>query len=471
MIKDNQKYLNRLHLILDALLTAASYMLAWWLKFESMFATRDPNVHALPMGTYFQALYLLVPAYLILYYSFGLYNSQRVSRSWEDFTNIVKSNVTGFVGFFVILYATKQIDFSRSMIGIFFILNIIVMMLSRTVIRAILRYFRKRGYNIKHVLLVGYSRAAESYIMRIDSNPQWGYDCVGVLDDQVPLGTSYHGVRVIGNIDELQGYLDRGEFDEITITLPLTAYDRLEELVAKCEKTGVHTKFIPDYTSLFPSNPYTEDVAGLPVISIRYVALTSTINRAAKRLMDIVGSLFAIVIFGIPMIAIAIAVKCTSKGPVIFEQERIGRHGKPFKMYKFRTMEVQDETHSQDGWTKKNDPRVTRVGRFLRHTSLDETPQFFNIFIGQMSLVGPRPERPNFVEKFRDEEEIPRYMVRHQVRPGLTGWAQINGFRGDTSIRKRIDYDIYYIENWSLKFDIKILFLTVFKGFINKNAY
>ena len=471
MIRDNQKYLNRLHLALDAVLTALTYMLSWWIKFESVFATRDPNVHALPMETYFRAMYYLIPGYLILYYMNGLYNSQRVSRSWEDFTNTVKANVAGFVGFFVVLYIIKQPDFSRSMIGIFFIANIIVMNISRMIVRSVLRYFRKRGYNIKHVLLVGYSRAAESYIMRIDSNPQWGYDCVGVLDDRIPLGTSYHGVQVVGRIDELQDYLDRNEFDEITITLPLTDYDRLEELVARCEKTGVHTKFIPDYTSLFPSNPYTEDIAGLAVISIRYVALTNTLNRAFKRLMDIVGSICAIVIFAIPMLIISALIKLTSKGPVIFKQERIGRHGKPFMMYKFRTMEVQDKKTEENGWTTQDDPRVTKVGRFLRKTSLDETPQFFNILVGQMSLVGPRPERPNFVEKFRDEEQIPRYMVRHQVRHGLTGWAQINGYRGDTSIRKRIDHDIYYIENWSLKFDVKILFLTIFKGFINKNAY
>ena len=195
------------------------------------------------------------------------------------------------------------------------------------------------------------------------------------------------------------------------------------------------------------------------------------LERAVKRLFDIVFSLAAIIITSPIMILTAIAIKLDSPGPVIFKQERIGRHGKPFMMYKFRTMEVQDTKARDDGWTTPNDPRVTRVGRILRKTSLDETPQFFNILFGQMSLVGPRPERPNFVEKVRDEEQIPRYMVRHQVRPGLTGWAQINGFRGDTSIRKRIDYDIYYIENWSLKFDIKILFLTVFKGFINKNAY
>lgn len=200
MIRDNQKYLNRLHLALDAVLTALTYMLSWWIKFESVFATRDPNVHALPMETYFRAMYYLIPGYLILYYMNGLYNSQRVSRSWEDFTNTVKANVAGFVGFFVVLYIIKQPDFSRSMIGIFFIANIIVMNISRMIVRSVLRYFRKRGYNIKHVLLVGYSRAAESYIMRIDSNPQWGYDCVGVLDDRTrPLLLGSHRIIRLRN--------------------------------------------------------------------------------------------------------------------------------------------------------------------------------------------------------------------------------------------------------------------------------
>ena len=218
-----------------------------------------------------------------------------------------------------------------------------------------------------------------------------------------------------------------------------------------------------------PSHPYTEDLMGLPVINIRYVALTNTLNWVIKRTVDIAGSFLGILVSSPVMLAAAVAVKLTSKGPVIFKQERVGLHNRNFKMYKFRTMEMQKPTAEQKGWTVKDDPRVTKVGRFLRRTSLDELPQLFNILMGEMSLVGPRPERPQFVEKFK--EEIPRYMIKHQVRPGLTGWAQINGYRGDTSIRKRIEYDIFYIENWSLSFDFKIMFLTFFKGFINKNAY
>ena len=239
--------------------------------------------------------------------------------------------------------------------------------------------------------------------------------------------------------------------------------------MATCEKYGVHTKFIPDYNSLIPSKPYTEDLMGLPVINIRYVPLTNTGNIIIKRIMDVAGSLLGILITSPIMLAAVILIKLTSPGPVIFKQERVGLHNKPFDMYKFRTMERQPPGEEKKAWTVRNDPRVTPVGRFLRRTSLDELPQLFNILRGNMSLVGPRPERPHFVEKFK--EEIPRYMVKHQVRPGLTGWAQVNGLRGDTSIRKRIEYDIYYIENWTIWFDLKIILMTFFTGFINKNAY
>ena len=188
-----------------------------------------------------------------------------------------------------------------------------------------------------------------------------------------------------------------------------------------------------------------------------------------KRFVDIFGAVVAIVLFSPIMLIAVIGVKTTSKGPLIFKQERVGLHNRPFQMYKFRSMEVQESEDEKKGWTRKNDPRVTKIGRILRKTSIDELPQFFNVLKGDMSLIGPRPERPLFVEKFK--EEIPRYMIKHQVRPGITGWAQVNGYRGDTSIRKRIEYDLYYIENWSMALDFRILFLTFFKGFINKNAY
>lgn len=469
MIKDNQKYFNRLHLLVDAVVVALSYSIAWLIKFATPFAETEPGVTALSTETYFSALYFIVPGYVLLYYFFNMYTPKRATRRKYEIASIFKANTTGMLLFMVVLYVINEPNFSRALIIIFYVINSIFATLSRSMIRNILQYFRKKGYNLKYVLLVGYSRAAEEYITRINANPQWGYVVRGILDDRVPGGTLYKGVKVLGRIENLLYILPENKLDEIAVTLALEDYDRLEKIIDLCEKSGVHTKFIPDYNSLVPSRPYTEDLMGLPVINIRYVPLTNTLNWIAKRAVDVLGSLAGIIISSPVMILVAVLVKCTSRGPIIFKQERVGLHNKPFKMYKFRTMEIQKASQEQKAWTVKDDPRVTKIGKILRKTSIDELPQLFNILAGEMSLVGPRPERPLFVEKFK--EEIPRYMIKHQVRPGLTGWAQINGYRGDTSIRKRIEYDIFYIENWTMGLDIKIMFLTIFKGFINKNAY
>lgn len=466
MIKDNQRILNQIHVLIDIIATAVTFLLAYWLKFRSGWINYDIS---LPIRSYLRVLYVVVPSYLFLYFAFDLYHSKRASGRKRELFNIVKANTVGLVGIIVVLYIINQPNYSREMFFIFWVLNILALDGYRNVLRYILRLFRKRGYNLKYVLLVGYSKSAENYINRIRLNPQWGYVVRGILDDKVEAGTSYKGVKVLGTIDNLFVILPENKLDEIAITLSLDEYGRLEDIVNLCEKSGVHTKFIPDYTGFIPNRSYTEDLQGLPVINIRRVPLTNTLYAFSKRIVDIIGSFCGIIISSPIMLVIALIIKCSSKGPVIFSQERVGLHNKTYKMYKFRSMYVQNEEEEQKAWTTKDDPRVTKIGRVLRRTSLDELPQLFNILAGQMSLVGPRPERPMFVEKFK--EEIPRYMVKHQVRPGLTGWAQIHGLRGDTSIEKRIEYDLYYIENWSMSLDIKILFLTVFKGFVNENAY
>jgi len=337
-------------------------------------------------------------------------------------------------------------------------------------LRRTLRKLRKEGYNMKHVLLVGYSRTAEGLIDRMMVNPQWGYHVVGILDDSMEIGTRYKGIPVIGTLASLEQQLAENDLDEINITMKLEDYTLLSEIVAQCEKSGVHTKFLPDYQDIIPTIPYMEDLEGLPVVHIRKVPLSSSeLNRFIKRSMDLIIGSLALLIAAIPMIIVAIIIKCTSKGPILYKQKRVGYRNKEFLMYKFRSMEVQEESAEKTKWTTHKDPRVTPIGKFIRKTSIDELPQIWNVLKGDMSLVGPRPERPYYVEKFK--EEIPRYMIKHQVRPGMTGWAQVNGYRGDTSIRKRIDCDLYYIENWTPGFDILIMFLTVFKGFINKNAY
>lgn len=472
MIKDNQKTFNRVHVIIDGFLLALSYVVSYYLRFYSPLRRLlkwDPNAWFYTLPEYSTILFFLIPGYLIIYYLCNLYTPKRVQSKRISFWNIIKANFLGTFYFTFILYIIKESNYSRYMIFIFFIVNIILDTGFRAILDYSLKTARKKGYNLKHIVLVGYSRAAEEYIDRILVNPQWGYYIHGILDDNMERGTLYKNIKVIGSIDDLLEILPQNQLDEIAITLSIDEYSKLGRIVGICEKSGVHTKFIPDYQNFFPTVPYTEDLDGLPVINIRNVPLSNTFNRVIKRAVDLFGCICALIIFGIPMITVAIIIKVTSPGPVIFSQVRIGRHNKEFKMYKFRSMEVQTETKEKKAWTTFNDPRVTKIGKIIRKTSIDELPQLFNVLKGEMSLVGPRPERPFFVDKFK--EEIPRYMIKHQVQPGMTGWAQIKGFRGDTSIRKRIECDLYYIENWTFALDFKILFLTVFNGFINKNAY
>lgn len=469
MIKDNQQHFSRLHVVLDALTICVSYLLAWVFKFIVL---NDPR--GLGFLQYCVALVCIVPLYLTLYLAFNLYTPKRVQGRRLEGGNILQANTIGLLivmGAFFLLrdYNGYANEYSRSMLFYFYVINIVLETLLRNVIRTVLRRIRKSGFNLRHVIFVGYSSAAEAFIDRIIANPQWGYRISGILDDNKEIGYTYKGVSIVGTTDELENILESHTLDEIALTFSLREYYKLKRIVAICEKSGVHTKFVPDYNDIIPTKPYTEDLMGLPVINIRHVPLTNTFNMICKRVIDIFGSLVAIVIFSPIMLVTAILVKATSEGPILYKQERVGLHNQKFQMYKFRSMEVQTAKSERKAWTVKNDPRVTRVGRIIRKTSIDELPQLFNILRGDMSLVGPRPERPFFVEKFR--EEIPRYMVKHQVRPGLTGWAQVNGYRGDTSIKKRIEYDLYYIENWTLGLDFKILFLTFFKGFVNKNAY
>ncbi len=473
MIKDNQKRLNHFHVLLDALVIICSYALAWFIVNATLwFDVTAENKNAMA-AVYLAVGAAIVPFYLFLYAFFQLYTPKRVQSRRVELANIVKANVIGLLCIALILYLCRKNEyfrnFSSPMLMLFFAINIISEALMRNLLRMGLRSLRSKGYNQKHLLLVGYSRAAEGFIDRVRLNPEWGYNIRGILDDWQEWGKEYRGVRVIGKIGDLNTILELNTLDEIAITLSIREYEKLERIVAGCEKSGVHTKFIPDYYNFIPTRPFMEDLQGLPVIHIRHVPLTGLLNATIKRSVDLIGAAVALVLFSPVMLIAAAGIKLTSPGPVIYSQERVGLHNRPFKMYKFRSMEVQPPAREKSQWTTPGDPRVTSIGRFIRKTSIDEMPQLFNVLKGNMSLVGPRPERPFFVEKFK--EEIPRYMIKHQVRPGMTGWAQVNGYRGDTSITKRIEHDLYDIENWTLGFDVKILFLTFFKGFINKNAY
>ncbi len=476
MIKENQKLLNLLELLIDAIIIAFSFLLAYKLRFDDTWSPlikyeiiRPTVGYVRPDSDYFSLLFLLIPCYLIMYRMYGMYDPKRTSGRRAELLGLVKANLLGVVYCLAALYLIKQQNFARLFLIIFVSTNLVIDYIFRLIVMRILRTMRRSGMNMKHILLVGYSRTAIGYIDRLRSHPEWGYVVHGILDDTCQFGKTYKNVQVIGKTQMLQEMLATNEYDEIAITLSIGEYSKLERIVATCEKSGVHTKFIPDYNNIIPTKPYTEDLDGLPVIHVRHVPLSSSFNNAIKRVVDILGSLFALIVFSIPMLIVACIVKITSPGPLIFKQTRIGLHNEEFQMYKFRSMRVQDDKEEKKAWTTQNDPRVTPIGKFMRKTNVDELPQLINVVKGDMSMVGPRPERPFFVDKFK--EEIPRYMIKHQVRPGMTGWAQVNGYRGDTSITKRIICDLYYVENWSLLLDFKILFLTFFGRSVNKNAY
>lgn len=289
------------------------------------------------------------------------------------------------------------------------------------------------------------------------------------MDNWIGPEKEYRGYPVLGGIDKLVDVLLHKYFDLVVIALTSEDTDELGYILAQCEKAGVKSNVIPYYYKYVPTQPYMDDLDGLPVIDTRRVPLDNWFKSGLKRTFDILFASVAILLTSPIMLLSVIMIKLTSPGPVIFHQERVGLNRKQFMMYKFRSMHVQTDEEEREQWTTKNDPRKTKWGSFMRKTSIDELPQFFNVLKGDMSVVGPRPERPFFVEKFR--EEVPRYMIKHQVRPGITGWAQVNGLRGDTSIEERINHDLYYIENWTFSFDLQIIFLTVFKGLVNKNAY
>ena len=432
---------------MDAGIIGATYFFSWYLRFKSGLFVQDAGV--LPAKTYFSALFLIIPGYLLLYSIFQLYMPRRVKSYRKELMDIIRANGIGFMIFILVLYFIKQEHFSRQMLCIFFFINISLEFASRYLIRTILWKMRKQGLNQKHILMIGESQMAEQYMERLRENPKWGYQVFAHLKDE----------------EKLERILERNELDEVVIALRAEDYGKLERIVDVCEKAGVHTKMIPDFGNVISTRPYIEDVQGIPVIHVRRVPLNIMRNRVAKRAVDLIGATVAIILFSPVMLLTVLVVALTEEGSVIYRQERVGLHNQVFYMYKFRSMIMQDEEKEKAEWSTRNDPRITPVGKLIRRTSIDELPQLFNVLKGEMSLVGPRPERPQFVQKFRDE--IPRYMVKHQVRPGMTGWAQINGYRGDTSIEKRIEYDLYYIENWTMVFDMKILILTIFKGFFD----
>ena len=455
MIKENQTLLNRINALTDIVILFISIILSYFIRFY-IFSPDD--TYYIKLIKYIQFTIVIVPINLIIYHFFNLYDSFRTKTFSKECSQIIKSNTILTAILISLLYVFKLVHISRWVIIIFYFVNITLIITKRFILRKALSNLRSKGLNLKHVIIVGSGKIANEYLETIKSNRNFGYSYLGYISNS----NSFKGAK-LGNYDDLLDVLNAKKPDEVVCALEIEDSIYLENVVSDCEKSGTKVSIIPFCYQYIPSQPYIDQIGSIPLINVRRIPLDNFGNAFIKRTMDIVGSLFLLILVSPILLITAIIIKCTSKGPIIFKQTRVGLNKKLFTMYKFRSMKVNSKETT--GWSTNNDPRKTKFGSFIRKFSIDELPQFWNVLKGDMSLVGPRPELPHFVEEFRDE--IPLYMVKHQVKPGITGLAQINGYRGDTSIKKRIEFDIYYIENWDALMDVGILFKTAFKGFKN----
>lgn len=456
MIKENQRALNSINVLLDALILFVAMPVAFSIRFYVL----HNGVINVPLSAYMILLLFLIPSHLVTFATMGLYESLRKRTLGWELTRVFWGCIINYILAQTGLFLYKEIHFSRGVLFLFVALSFLAMCGKRVCLRSVLHHFRQQGFNQKHVLLVGDSHMAVRYVQVAQRQKEYGY----LIDGYLAEHDSILGLTYLGSVKALSKVLERRHPDEVVVALPAEEFRFTREVIEACEKDGIKLSVIPFYAEYIPSNPQFDNIEGIPLMNIRHIPLDNWIHAFSKRAFDIVGSLALIVCTSPIMLVAAIGVRLSSPGPVIFRQERVGRNKKPFLMYKFRSMRVNADQDT--GWSRNTDPRKTKFGAILRKFSIDELPQLFNVLKGDMSLVGPRPEVPHYVQQFK--EEIPLYMVKHQVRPGITGWAQVNGLRGDTSIEERVRYDIYYIENWNFFFDLKILFMTLVKGIINQ---
>ena len=457
MIKRNQRLLNAFNLISDGVLIVASYMAALWLRFDVLKGRQTLQLNS---PTIVAAVLIYSMLIVLVYYVLGLYGGGRLRRKREEGLRIVLVNGIGTLSFMAMCYVLRVVDFSRLMLALFWLISSTVVVLKRLSVRGVLSYYRRRGYNLKHVVIIGSGQLAYQYAQDIAQNPQLGYSVMGYIGDvrQSALG------NYLGSYAQLERILEEKNPDEVVVALDPQDILIMPDIMMAADKEGVRLSLIPFFNDYIPKTPSIVSLGRTKLIDMRVTPLDDLGWAMVKRAMDIAGSLLLILVFSPVMLVVALGVKISSPGPILFRQERIGKNKKPFRMLKFRSMRVTGTENT--GWSTNSDPRKTRFGSFIRKFSLDELPQFFNVLAGDMSLVGPRPEVPFHVRHFK--EEVPLYLLRQEVRPGITGWAQVNGLRGDTSIEERVKYDLWYIENWSIWLDMKILLMTALGGMVNK---
>ncbi len=454
MIKENQRLLNRINVLTDAAAALAAVAAAYLLVFELLEFDRN-----YPFTDYLRLALIFIPVQLITYGCMGLYGSFRSKGFATELGRLFGAFLLDGLALIALLYVIRIFNFSRWALVIFLALDFLAVTVKRFVLRKTLRKFRESGYNRKYVLIVGSGEAAREYLRTIREQRWLGLECAGCVAD-----TPLPGAKLLGGMDRLLGVLEERSYDEVVCALGSSESESLAAAVEACELTGTKISVIPSIYKYMSSSPSVDVVGNIPLLNIRRIPLDNIGNAALKRTVDIVGSLVLLVLTSPVLLTSMLVIRLTMGRHVIFKQQRVGLNKKTFTMYKLRSM--RDSAEKDTAWSTENDPRRTRFGTFIRKFSIDELPQLINVLKGDMSLVGPRPEIPFYVNDFKDK--IPMYMIKHQVKPGITGLAQINGYRGDTSIEKRIEYDVQYIENWSFFLDISILLRTALSGFMNK---
>ena len=462
MLRAHSRLFEHLALVADLVIIVVSWIGAYALRFYVF-----PNPGVPPFSGYALQLVPILVVWGFAFRAFGLYRPHRLGTHLAEWWDITKASTLGVLVLIAIMtFVFRSYDYSRIVIATFWGVSIVGASLSRAVFREAMRVARRRGYNQRFALLVGGGEPATEVLRVLRRRPDTGIRVVGLLSDKRD-GEGL-GLPWLGGIEEIRTVLRQRPVDMVIVALPHTDYARLGSVLNEIGDEPVTIHFVPDLFSLASLRGGVEEFESVPFIHLRESPLYGW-NLVLKRACDVVIGTGALALALPAMVAIGGGIALTSGFPILYRQERMGLDGRRFRMLKFRTMRLDAETASGPRWATPDDPRRTRLGAFLRASSLDELPQLFNVLRGDMSLVGPRPERPSFVEEFR--RRVPGYMLRHKVKAGITGWAQINGWRGNTSIEKRIEYDLYYIERWSLRFDLAILVQTLWLGFRNRNAY
>jgi Undecaprenyl-phosphate glucose phosphotransferase len=475
LIRQRHRTTAWIYLVGDLVATLIAFAAAWLLRFQLAVIPITKSVPRLE--PYLALLPFVLLLWPLVFYFHGLYQSRRNRSRVDEVLTLLLAVLLAAVLLSVVIAwyrppaapgSSEYFTYSRAFLALFAVADLLLCAGTRMGLRSVMRRIRLSGHNLQRILVIGAGSLGREITQKIVAHREMGFDVVGFLDDDPgKQGTEVCGVPVLGTLKQAQEVLAGRSIDQVFIALPLEAHKKLLQMLDFMARECVDIKLVPDVLQYATLNATLEDVEGTPVINLSQVPLKGW-NSLVKRGMDVAIAACALLALLPFLPVIAAAIWLGDRGPIFYRQERMGLDGKPFMILKFRSMRVDAEDSSGPVWAVKDDPRRTHAGRFLRRWSLDELPQIWNVLVGDMSIVGPRPERPTFVREFK--HKIPRYMLRHRVKSGITGWAQVHGWRGNTSIRKRIQYDLYYIQNWSLALDCKILWMT-FRHALRLNAY